>query len=355
MKKIFTMFLAAAAPVAVSAQVAETPATLALEAGGNPAGYVQGANEQGVIFSTSPGGRGQLVEYSKIRSEGDAKLIRFNERAESLAQPRALFAAGKYDEAAAAFGAVAQNYAIILGAPKNFASEAAFYQMESIRRAGKYALLPPLIASPAGQSIENALGEPYLRIHEFHKLYSLLAERKWDELTTALSAFEEPAVGDMKLLSSPNFKALPSSQLADLHYIRGKAYDAAGEKEKALNDFYAAMSLAYANERVSAQLAMGAAMVLQKDDPLLARENKQAVGEMQSLAYMYGKRFGTDGMPEEIKKFAVRPAMVRPPAPAAEAEPASDEAAPESAPESESPEASEAEKGKGKKGKGKKE
>lgn len=348
-KYILTIAAATASLLSlVQAQVKETPATLALEAGGNPAGFVQGATDQGIMFSTAAGGRGQLVEYSKIRGEGLEKLIRFGERAEVLAQPRALFAAGRYDDAAAAFGAVAQNYAIILNSPSNFASEAMFYQLESIRRAGKYNMLPPLIASDAAKSIETSLGETYVRMFQFHKMYALLAEKKFDELATAISAYEEPVVGETKLLSAPNFQPLPAAELADLSYLRGKVYDAAGEKAKALNDFYSAVTLAFGNEAIASKLAMGAAMVIQKADPLLARENKLAIAEMQSLAYMFGKRFGTGGMPAAFKEFAVRPPMVRPPAAPPKEAPAADGAAPEAAPAEEAPK-EDAKKGKGEK------
>jgi len=353
-KNIFTTLAAAVSLLSVAqAQVTETPATLALEAGGNPAGFVQGANDQGIIFSTAAGGRGQLVEYSKIRGEGLDKVIRFSERAESLAQARALFAAGEFDAAAAAFGVVAQNYSIILASPKNFASEAMFYQLESIRRAGKYALLPPLIASAAAESIEKSLGEPFAGMFQFQKLYALLAEKNFDELASAIAAYEEPVVGEAKLLSAPNFKPLPATELADLSYLRGKVYEAAGEKGKALNDFYSAVTLAFGNDAISAKLAMGAAMVIQKSDPLLASENRLAIAEMQSLAYMFGKRFGTDGMPAAFKEYAVRPPMVRPPAPAPKEEPAAAESAPEAAP-AEAGKAAPKEGAKGEKGKKKK-
>ncbi len=108
----------------VSAQVRETPVTLALVEGGNPQGYAQGTTDQGVLFATSPGGQAQLVPYTRIRGEGLQKLIRFEERAELLGTPRALFSAGQYNEAAAAYGKVARDYAIILSGPQNFATEA---------------------------------------------------------------------------------------------------------------------------------------------------------------------------------------------------------------------------------------
>ena len=74
-----------------------------------------------------------------------------------LGTPRALFAAGKYDEAATAFGKVAQDYAILYSAPQNFASEALFYQMESVKRAGKYSLLASLVKLPASATIGTKL------------------------------------------------------------------------------------------------------------------------------------------------------------------------------------------------------
>ena len=134
-----------ALPALVRAQVKETPVTIALVEGGNPQGYIQNSNDQGVLFATAPGGAGQLLTYDKIRGEGLDKLIRFEERAEVLGTPRALFAKGSYSEAAEAFGKVARDYAIILGGPQNFASEALFYQIESLKRAGQYAAMAPLV------------------------------------------------------------------------------------------------------------------------------------------------------------------------------------------------------------------
>ncbi|MEX2578328.1 MAG: hypothetical protein WD342_04655 [Verrucomicrobiales bacterium] len=339
-KAIFTTLLSSAFLTAwVDAQVMETPATLALTEGGNPQGYVQNANDQGVTFSTTPGGRGQLVPYSRIRGEGIDKLIRFDERAEQLEEPRALFAAGDYDAAAAAFGKVAKDYAIILGAPRNFATEALFYQLESIRRSGKFGQLPPLVNSAAAKSIEKNLGEEHRRLHEFQKMLSLMAEEKTDELAEAISAYEEPVVGDAKLLGTPNFKKLPSSELHLLSFLRGKVYEARDEKGKALDDYYAACTLAYGNDDTITKLAMGAAMVIQKEDPLLASENQTAVAEMQSIAFLFSKRFGRDSMPPEFEKFAVPPPVVRPSAEQQEAlsesEPTAEEGAAEEAAEEE--------------------
>jgi tetratricopeptide (TPR) repeat protein len=316
MKKIQFMMVGMILVVAVAgsafAQVRETPATISMAEGGNPRGYVQGANDQGVIFSTSSGGRGSLIPYAQIRGEGLNKMVRMDARPEELAEPRALFESGDYSAAAEAFGAVARNYSIILNLPQNFAAEALFYQCESLLRAGKYAQLARVLDSPAAKTIETKLGDYYKKPHEYQKLWAFLGKKNMEGLRAALAAYQQPMISDAKLLPTPNFTDLPSSEVAQLAYLRGKLHEADGEKKNALDDYYRAFTLAYGNNELMSKLAMGAVMVILKDDPQLKAENKAAMAEMQSVAYLFSKRFGSEGMPEDFKKFAVRPAVVRP-------------------------------------------
>ncbi len=294
------------------AQVREAPVVLALVDGGNPRGYVQNANDQGVFFATTPGGQAQLVPYSKIRGEGLDKLIRFEERNELLADPRNLFTAGRYNEAAELFGKIAGNYAIILAAPQNFASEALFYQMESLKRAGQYAALAPLVNSAPAATIATKLPEAYQRPFEFHKLWALYGKNDFAALRTAIAAYEEPVLGSEKLLRSPNFRALPTNELSQLSFLRGKVYESEGAKDKALDDFYRTFTLAFGNDILLAKQAMGAAMLVQKQDPQVAQGNATALNQMRSIAYLYGRRFGKESMPAEFQAFAVKPDVPKP-------------------------------------------
>ncbi|MDF1739294.1 MAG: hypothetical protein P1U86_09050 [Verrucomicrobiales bacterium] len=321
----FTLVLATLTSTAFG-QVKETAAFLSLNEGGNPQGYVQGANAQGIIFSSAQGRPGQLLPYAKIKGEGLDKLIRFEERVEALGEPRALFAAGDYAAAATAFGDVARNYAIILSVPQSFAAEALFYQMESLKRSGNYAALAQIMEAPVSKVVETNLGERYQKLHEFQKLWAKLGANDMDGLKAAIATYEEPVVGDAKLLSTPNFKKRPPAELAQLAYLRAKVYDAADESAKALEDYYRAFTLASGNDDLMAKLAMGAAMVSHKKDPRFSPDNARLVSQLQGLAYLYSKRFGKDTMPEEFQEFAVRPPMVRL-APAAEAAPAAEEGA----------------------------
>jgi tetratricopeptide (TPR) repeat protein len=322
MKTISTLLLGAALmPLALQGQVRETPVTLGLLEGGNPQGYVQNSNDQGILFATAPGGAGQMVTYDKIRGEGIEKLIRFEERAEVLGTPRALFAAGQYAEAAEAFGKVARDYAFILGGPQNFASEALFYQIESLKRAGLYAAMAPLVNSPAAATIKTKLSPSYARPFELQGLWAILGQGDVAALKTALETYQEPQTGDAKLLKSPNFKKLPPIEVSQLAFLRAKVYEAEGAKDKALEDYYRCFTLAYGNDVLLSKLAMGAAMLIQKEDPRIAQENKPAINQMQSIAYLYSRRFGKEGMPAEFKAFAVKPVLPRP-APPAEEKPA---------------------------------
>lgn len=320
---------------ALSAQVRETPATLALVEGGNPQGYVQGTDDQGVLFATAPGGPAQLVPYERIRGEGLQKLIRFEERAELLGTPRALFSAGQYNEAAEAYGKVARDYAIILSGPQNFASEALFYQLESLKRAGQYAALVPIVSSPAAATIATKLADSYKRPFEFQKLWAFLGKGDLAGLKAALEIYQEPQTGAAKLLKSPNFVKLPPNEISQIAFLRAKVYESEGAKDKALEDYYRSFTLAYGNDVLLSKLAMGGAMVIQKEDPRIAEKHQGALNQMQSIAYFFGRRFGTESMPADFKAFAVKPVLPKqapPPAPKEEKKPSEGAAKPAAKP-----------------------
>lgn len=311
MKKITLTLLSGLAiiPSCLVGQVRETPVTLGLTQGGNPQGFIQNSNDQGIIFATAPGGAGQLMPYERLRGEGLDKLIRYEERTEVLGTPRALFAAGQYDEATAAFGKVARDYAILYSAPQNFASEALFYQMESIKRAGKYSLLADLVKLPGAATISTKLVDSYKRPFEFIKLWALFGANDTVALKEALAIYQEPVTGQADLLPSPNFKKLPSREISQLAFLRAKVYESEGAKDKALEDYYRTFTLANGNDVLLSKLAMGAAMQIQKEDPRLAAGDTAALTQMQSIAYLFSQRFGKDIMPAEFQEFAVRPSL----------------------------------------------
>lgn len=293
----------------LEAQVVETPVTIGLVQGGNPQGYIKGSNATGVLFSTTPGGQGQPITYDKIRGEGLAKAIRFEERVEVLGQPRALFSEEKYEEAAQAFGNVARNYEIIINIPENFALEAFFYGAESLRRAGNFSALAGALDLPQASLIEKLLGERYQRNFEFLKLWALFGAEKYDELETALGVYQEPAVGEAKLLASANFKTLPGTEVAQLSYLRAHVMESKGNKTVALDDYYRAFTLAYGNDTRLAKSAMISALNIHAEEPAFQKEGSPVQSQVQALAYLYSKRFDAADLPANIQPFAQRPAI----------------------------------------------
>lgn len=327
MKKIITfaaLLLTAAGLFAQDGPVREVQAVLAMSDGTRKQGFIQNSNDQALLFATAAGGQGVAIPYTQIRGNGLDKAIFVEDRAEALSNARTQFNAGNYTEAAAMFQQVARNYAILLNAPQNFASEAFFYYMESLKRAGQIGQLLQLAESQAGKTVETKLGDVYQHRFALIKMWGLLGVEKMDDLKAALEAYQEPAVGDAKLLPAPNFKKMSPAEAAELAYLRAKVYEAAGERSNALDDYYRAFTLDHGYDTLVSKLAMGAAMVLEAEDPGLASENEKSVAEMQSLAFTFSKRFGDGTMPENIRKYAERPplpAYKAPPAPEPEAKP----------------------------------
>ncbi len=289
--------------------VANTPATIMLTNGARPQGVIKGSNAQGIMFATGSAQQAKLIPYSQIKGEGIEKLIRIGVRGEALGNARALFVAGKYRDAAVEFGKVSDAYAILLAIPQNFAVEARFFQIESLRRAGAFPEIGPLLETPAGKAIPTLLGKSYQRPHVFHKLWALYGEQKMDELKKALEVYQLPVTGAAKLLREPNFQRdLPTSELVQIAFLRAKLYAAANEKQKALDDYYRVFTLTYGNDSFLAKQAMGAAMVIQKD-ALGENPDKMALHQMQSIAFLFSKNYGA--MPASFKEFAVRPDLPR--------------------------------------------
>ncbi len=297
--------------VSLQAQVRETPATIGKTAGGNPQGFIQGSKPGAILFSVTAGVPGTEVSLAEIKGTGLDKLIRLEDRSEVLADARAAFAANDYMEAAKKFGEVVSAYQIILHIPQNFASEAMFYQIESLRRAGSFGSMKALLDSPTGKSMDSMLGDQYKNFIKLQKIWSIYGGGNMAEVESAIAPYQEPVVGQGSLLPAPNFVKMPQSELVQFAFLRAKVYESKGEKDKALQDYFRVFSFTFANEPFLSKQAMGASMVLQSQNPLLKSENeklrKAPLRQMQSVAYFFSKRFPETPIPAQFQEFAVMP------------------------------------------------
>lgn len=329
--------------VSALAQVSVTPGMVGLKEGGNPQGFIRGSEPGKILFSTTEGGQPRTLFLNQIRDAGSVKLIRLTDRAEVLAPAKAAYAGKNYLEAAKLFGEVADQYQLILNIPGNFASEAKFYQIESLRQLGRFDLLAQMLDSPAGETLDTMLDERYRSMLNMHKLWAIYGAGDMAKLESELAAFQQPMMGKKELLPAPNFVKMPQSELVQIAFLRAKVYESKGDDERALEDYCRAFSLTYAYEPFLAKLAMGAAMNIQAKNPALANESppKKTLHQMQSVAFIFNKRFPETSLPSQFEKFAVRPDV-----------PVMIAAPPEEAPAEKKPSAGGDEAGKGK-GKGK--
>ena len=295
----------------VAAQVTETPAIIGTKPNANPQGYVQGSKPGAILFSTNSGVRGTEVPLTNIRGDGLEKAIRLEERSELLANARAAFSGGNYEEAAMEFGKVADAYRIVIHIPQNFATEARFYQIECLARVGRFNAIGPLLETPAGQTIDTMLSDRYKDFTRLHKLWAIYGKQDWAALEKALAVYQEPVLDKAKLLPAPNFKTMPQSELIQIAFMRGKLFESKGEKEKALDDFLRVSSLTFANDSYLSKQALGGAMVIMSQNPVLKSENEKKkegpLKAIQSIAYFFSKRFPETPIPPQFQEFAVRP------------------------------------------------
>ncbi|MEO0416641.1 MAG: hypothetical protein AAF226_16995, partial [Verrucomicrobiota bacterium] len=341
--------------VTLQAQVKELEATLYLNQGGNPNGYIQGSNPTAVLFSPTQGVRGQAIKFTDMKGSGNEKIVRFAVRSEVLAEGRGLFSQGKYLEAAQAFGKVAAAYQIIMHIPNNFCTEARYFQIESLRRAGKFSQMAPLMEDNLGKTVYTHLSDRYKGQFEMQKLWALYGKGDIAGLKEGLAVHEVRQSGEMELLPTPNFKDMSQAQMAQLSFMRAKIYEKEGEADKALQDYYRVMTLTFSNDDYLSMQAMGSAINLETKDPNLnsekAKAKEKAQHKVQMLTYYFGKRFGASKIPQRLSEYNVRP-QVPLPMSAPPAEPEAEEApAEEAAPAEGDAEGAEEKKGKKKKDK----
>ncbi len=309
-KLITTLSTLALTAVVVNAQVQETPATLYLIKGGNPQGVIRGSRPGSITFAPS-GGSNTQVNLTQIKGTGLDKAIRLEARNEALAPARAAFSKKEYLEAAKLFGQVADAYGLILNIPQNFASEAKFFQLESLRRLGRFDVLPKMLDTPSGKSLDSMLSERYKKSLTMIRLWSTYGSNDMGKLEEDLKMYQQIVAGDAKLLPAPSFKPLPLSDLVQVAFLRAKVYDAKGESAKALQDYQRVFSMSYANEPYLAKQAMGAAMVIMSKNPALESGSDKAKAaaskEIQSVAYFFKKRFPDTNMPAQFAEYSNRP------------------------------------------------
>ncbi len=275
-------------------------------------GFVQDSNDKAILFSYTPQTRGQAMNRSTIKS------IFFQEETALMGRGRQAFAAGAYEAAAKLFGEIATNYEGISALPDNFASEARFFQMESLRRLGKYGELGALLETKAGKTIATTQDKFFAEQIRVMEMWAAYSAGKWDAVKSGLKFYEVPQVGDAKMLPAPVFKKMPKPTVIQLAFIRGKMYEQEKKPELALEDYYRAFTITYGNEPALAKEAMLAALAIEAADPRV-KELQSKQWQLEGLAYYFKNAVGRGEIPAEYKQYAVLPDIPVGPKPKADA------------------------------------
>ncbi len=323
-------FTLAAASNSSAQGLPEVRARIGLKQGGNPAGVIQNSRPDAIQFSTREGVAGQVLPFANIKGEGLDLQIQLEGGAEALAPGRSAFADGDFEAAAEEFAKVVKAFPNIVYIPHNFATEAAWYQVESLRRAGKFSDIAAALESTAAKTIPSHIAEAFQKQFGYNKIWAIYGSGDMDALKSAIAP-ASVAVSD--LLPTDDLKTdLPENEQAQMAFLRAKIAEAAGEKDKALNDYYRAFTLNFGSDKVLSKQAMLAALAIHKEDPSLENEkNKLPLQQIQGLAFQFKNTYGISELPSDYALYAVRPdlpqmAIAAPPTEETDEKPAADDA-----------------------------
>lgn len=303
--------LPAQQPAAAPQAKPELGAMILMADGKRQRGFVQDSNERGLLFT--------LVERSPGTGyawDTQVKAVAFDEADEIMREARASFAQGQYETAAKQLGTIADIYANVAWVPNSFATEARYYQIESLRLLGRWQEMGPLLQTPAALAIPTRLPEFFQRQFKLNQLWAQLGAGQLEGLKAAVASLEKPVVGQAKLLPSPSLQELPLRELVQITFFRAKLNEAAGNLDQALADYYRTFSLTFGNQKLLSDLSMKSAMAIQARQPAVAEGTSPvALRQMQSLAYLYRNAFSGGEIEAAYEKFAVKPELPKAPAP----------------------------------------
>ncbi len=273
-------------------------------------GIIINANNDVISFALQEGAAAQNVPYSELAA------INFPDGAQITQAARKAYLSADLENAATAMEQIADAYPQAAYVPDNFATEARFYQMDSLRRLGRYSELGKLFGTNTGKAMESALDEVFVRQVALLKLWAYYGANNIEQLGTELEAYLKPVVGDDKMLPDQLFlDDLPESDLVQLSFLRAKVHEAAGRNSQALEDYYRAFTLTQANQSNIAREAMVGAMKIHAADPEInAKESKK--WPLQSVAYTFKTAFSHGDIDSAFADYAVMPELpVTQPAP----------------------------------------
>lgn len=280
-------------------------------AGQNPIrriGFIRDTNDKGILFANS-----QADPAGIPLAHAQVKAVSFTDEGEIMSPARYAYSRQAFTEAEAAFKKIAEEYEYLWGITReqfgNFASESRFFQIDCLRRLGRYSEIAPALQTKTGLSMERSINAVYLPTLKLFNLWKLLAAQDWKGLQEGLKEYEAPAdPKKAEYLSGISLKPAAPGVLVQLHYLRGKLYESQANKEEALREYYRCMTLSYGGDKLLTQDAMKAALAIHAADPALEHSYPLQT-EINALAVLYKDIYNNGKIESAYSKWIQAPEM----------------------------------------------
>ncbi len=283
-------------------------ARILMSDGSRKIGYVGDTNDKGMKFhlTDNPADRGQAFPHSAVRG------VSFDEEGDIMQPGRAAYDRERYEEAEQLFRGVAEQYQNLWGIGRdqlgNFACEARFFQIDCLRRLGRYGDIAGAFDTPTGRNLENALPEVHLPALEILELWKHYGRGNWAELESGLQTYQAPLTGGAaSLLRAPSFKEdLAPSVIVQLAYLRGQLFRQKENQAAALTDFYRAATIDFGADRILASEALREALKLQTADPAI-EESYALQAETHAATRVYAEAYRSGDIELAFRDYLTPP------------------------------------------------
>ncbi len=292
-----------------SASAEPLQATISLKTGKVTAGYVTGAEADGVMLSVQPDGGGA----SKIPNDQIANLNM--EEPKGWAQALSVFTAGDYAKAEGMFATLANEFDSLVPLRDSYGSLARLYHFRCLKQLGKLTELAAAIDKQLANQL--SLGDFYQGYYDDVKGWAILGKEDWLALGSYIQSYEEEQLGSS--LPQKPFQKLSEARVAALCFLRAKWHESQGDPDTALIDYHRAITFNLGAGRslraraLEESLRIMAAKVEKKPTDGALRKRAHAV------AVLYRDLAGAGEVPAEYKPLLTKPEDPAPP-PAAKAE-----------------------------------
>jgi len=316
-----TLIIGLAAGAAMRGCNASEPLRITIEKtnGESTPAYLEKASERAILWKYTP-----EAPTGNTMARADIKSIEF-EMPEGWSEAQLAYRSGLYEEAAAAYSAIAEKYKDIMLLERNPASMAKYLEIESHRALGEYGKLAEVLDAETLKTLQVSLDPQFASQLALDEAWAAASAGNWDVVNQLVA--EKSLPKDPNSARTPEFKMeIPPRQMVQLAYLRGLSAEAAGDRPTALADFYRSFTLGYGNNHQLSGKAILKALTILSSEPEF-EEDEAKVKEAHALALAYKQCFGSGSIPEQFSKFAEPlPSDV---GPAAEASPPEAKADPE--------------------------